>query len=116
MIKIKNVIILKSNNFFSDLSSYPLVFDNGDPLKDLMDQLLQCGVADMRHTFTKILDEAAVRLDDAIKQGDTPMGLRVVIDTVGRYVVLEHDAGHDDLGEVMERLGIEVLKLIYLFW
>ena len=86
------------------------MFDNGDPLKDLTDQLLQCGVADMRYTFTAILEEAAVRLDEACTQGYTPKGLRVVVDMVGRYVVLEHDAGHDDLGDVMERLGVEVFK------
>ena len=85
-----------------------MLFESGDPLKDLCDQLLQSGVDDMRHTFSSIIGQAALRLEEACAQGATPKGLRIIVDAVGRYVVIEFDAGNDDLEEVMTRLGFEV--------
>ena len=85
-----------------------MLFESGDPLKDLSDQLLQSGVDDMRHTFSVIIGEAALRLEEARAQGATPKGLRIIVDAIGRYVVIEYDAGNDDLEEVMTRLGFEV--------
>ena len=99
---------IKSFFYFLDISSYPILFESGDPLKDLCDQLLQSGVDDMRYTFNAIIGQAALKLEEALAQGAAPKGLRVIIDAVGRRVVIEYDAGNDDLQEVMERLGFEV--------
>ena len=99
---------------FVDISSYPTLFSSGDPLKDLCDQLLLSGVDDMRHTFSKIIGEAALKLEEACAQGATPKGLRIIVDAIGRYVVIEFDAGNDDLEEVIVRLAFEV-SIIYLF-
>ena len=99
---------------FVDISNYPTLFSSGDPLKDLCDQLLLSGVDDMRHTFSKIIGEAALKLEEACAQGATPKGLRIIVDAIGRYVVIEFDAGNDDLEEVIVRLAFEV-SIIYLF-
>ena len=90
------------------------MFSSGDPLKDLCDQLLQSGVDDMRHTFSMIIGEAALKLEEACTQGATPKGLRIIVDAIGRYVVIEFDAGNVDLEEVVVRLGFEV-SINYLF-
>ena len=104
-----NVSFFKIFLFFVDLSSYPILFESGDPLKDLCEKMHESGVSDMRHVFSNIIDEAAERLDEAIAQGVAVKGLRLIVDTVGRFIVIEHDAGNDDLEEVMVRLGFEVL-------
>ena len=101
--------------FFVDISSYPTLFSSGDPLNELCDQLLQSGVNDMRHTFSAIIGEAALRLEGACAHGATPKGIRLIVDKVGRYLVIEYDAGNDDLHEVMERLGFEVLIIYFIF-
>ena len=67
----------------------------------------------MRHTFSKIIGEAALKLDEACTQGATPKGLRIIVDAIGRYVVIEFDAGNVDLEEVIVRLGFEVSIFIY---
>ena len=77
-------------------------------MKELCDQLLQSGVDDMRHTFSAVIGQAARRLEEACAQGAAPKGLRIIVDAIGRYVVIEFDAGTDDLEEVMVRLGFEV--------
>ena len=109
-------MFVKSSYFFVDISSYPTLFSSGDPLRELCDQLLQSGVNDMRHTFSAIIGEAALRLEEACAQGATPKGIRLIVDKVGRYLVIEFDAGNDDLQEVIERLGFEVLLNYFYFF
>ena len=86
-----------------------MFFSNEDPLNITCEKLLMSGISDMRHVFDRVLTEAAVRIDDALSQGTPVKGLRVIIDVIGRLVVLEHDAGRDDLDDIIQRLGFEVL-------
>ena len=70
----------------------------------------------MRHTFSKIIGEAALKLEEACTQGATPKGLRIIVDAIGRYVVIEFDAGNVDLEEVIVRLGFEVSIILFIFF
>ena len=90
------------------MSRYPVYFDNGDPLLELCGKLHRGGVPDVVHVLQHVLTEAAVKLDDSCSRGINPKGLRIVVDMVGSYVVLEHNACYDNLTHTVDLLGFQV--------